>query len=338
MEDQIQQNFENNESNYEMPNRIEVEKIVSSMHMLKQELSKVIVGQTQLIDLMLVAILADGHILLEGVPGVAKTLVAKSLAKALSVDFKRIQFTPDLMPSDVIGTNVFNPQKAIFEFRQGPIFANFVLVDEINRAPAKTQSSLFEVMEERQISIDGTTYTMDIPFIIIATQNPLEHEGTYALPEAQLDRFLFKINVDYPNLADEVKILQNHMNQKGMHAMVQNIDVMLSKEKLHELRSIAKTVTVDEKILNYIAKVVSDTRNHPALYLGASPRASIAILNASKAYACLQSRDFVIPEDVVTVAVPALQHRISLTPEKEMEGVQTTDIIAELLKQNEIPR
>jgi MoxR-like ATPase len=319
-------------------NRVNVDAILNKIDALRTEISKVIIGQTEMVNMLFVGLLADGHILLEGVPGVAKTLTAKLLAKTIDVDFSRIQFTPDLMPSDVIGTNVFNPQQGKFEFRQGPIFGNIVLIDEINRAPAKTQSSLFEVMEERNITIDAVTYKMEAPFMVIATQNPVEHEGTYQLPEAQLDRFLFKLIVNYPSLKDEVQVLRNHHTQVNMHDMIANVTAILSKQELAELRAIAKEIRVEDGIINYICQVVASTRGHSGIYLGASPRAGIAILNASKALAAVNGRDFVTPDDVITVALPALRHRIAISAEKEMDGVTPDDIIKEILKGTEVPR
>jgi MoxR-like ATPase len=324
--------------NIQFDNRINISQIVEEAMQIREEIGKVVIGQHDLIDMLLIALLANGHVLLEGVPGVAKTLTAKLLAQTVDTGFSRLQFTPDLMPSDVIGTNLFNPQKITFEFKKGPIFSNIILIDEINRAPAKTQSSLFEVMEEKSISVDGTTYVMEEPFMVIATQNPIDHEGTYQLPEAQLDRFLVKVIVDYPTQEQEVQMLQNFGEKTSMHAQIQFVKKVMSKSSLVNLRSIVQQVTVEKNILDFIVKVVGDTRNHPSLFLGASPRASIAMLTASKAWAALSGRDFVTPEDVIKIASSVLRHRISLTPEKEMDGVQTDDIIMEIVKQNEIPR
>ena len=309
------------------------EKVVA----IKEEMARVIVGQEKMIELMIVAMLADGHVLLEGVPGIAKTLSAKVLAKLISTNFSRIQFTPDLMPSDVTGTTVFNAGNSKFEFNAGPIFSNIVLIDEINRAPAKTQSALFEVMEEKQVTVDGKTYLMEAPFLIFATQNPLEHEGTYRLPEAQLDRFLFKIVVGYPSITDEVKILKNaNLRQGGKET--EGVTSVISAEQLVEFQKVVQQVHVEDPLLQYIAEIVNKTRNHPSLYLGASPRASINILKSSKAYAAIQGRDFVIPEDIKAVMVPVLIHRIYLTPEKEMEGILETQIISDIVNSVPIPR
>ncbi len=304
---------------------------------LKSEIGKVIVGQDQMIELLLAAILADGHVLIEGVPGVAKTLTAKLLCRSISVGFSRIQFTPDLMPSDVIGTAVLNTQQGNFQFRPGPIFSNLVLIDEINRAPAKTQAALFEVMEERQITVDGQTHTMTKPFMVVATQNPVEHEGTYHLPEGQLDRFLFKILVSYPTTQQEVDILQLH-HQQGVAAFVQQVNPVMSATQLEHLRGIVKKVHVEEKLLQFIAQIVTSTRNNKAIYLGGSPRASIGILNASKAMAALQGRDFVTPEDIISITPAVMRHRIVLSPEKEMDGATEDDVIKEIIQSIEVPR
>jgi MoxR-like ATPase len=286
---------------------------------------------------MIVALLADGHVLLEGVPGIAKTLTAKMLSKLISTNFSRIQFTPDLMPSDVTGTTVFNAGNSKFEFNAGPIFSNIVLIDEINRAPAKTQSALFEVMEEKQVTVDGKTYLMEAPFLIFATQNPLEHEGTYRLPEAQLDRFLFKLVVDYPSVTDEFLILKNaHLRQGGKE--MEGVVPVIAAPELVGFQKVIQMVHVEDHLLTYIAEIVNKTRNHASLYLGASPRASINILKASKAFAAIQGRDFVIPEDIKAVMVPVLIHRIYLTPEKEMEGISEAQIISDIINSVSIPR
>lgn len=319
-------------------NRIDIEQIHVAVQDIKREIGRVVVGQHQTVELMLVALLANGHLLLEGVPGVAKTLTAKLLAKTIDVGFSRIQFTPDLMPSDVMGTNVFNPQTITFEFKKGPIFSNIVLIDEINRAPAKTQAALFEVMEERTITVDGISYVLEDPFMVIATQNPVEHEGTYQLPEAQLDRFAFKLNIHYPQLQDEVEILQRHQQGQNLHQMIQEIKAILKAEQLNCLREVVSKVSVENKLLEYIALIVNQTRTHGGLILGGSPRASVTILNTSKALAAIRGRDFVTPEDVIEVAKPAMRHRLALTAEKEMDGASTDDIIQEIIKGIEIPR
>ena len=317
--------------------RIGLKLLQEKVDEIKKEMAKVIIGQEQMIELMIVALLADGHVLLEGVPGIAKTLTAKMLSKLISTNFSRIQFTPDLMPSDVTGTTVFNAGNSKFEFNAGPIFSNIVLIDEINRAPAKTQSALFEVMEEKQVTVDGKTYLMEAPFLIFATQNPLEHEGTYRLPEAQLDRFLFKLVIDYPSVTDEFLILKNaHLRQGGKE--MEGVVPVIEAQQLVSFQKVIHMVHVEDHLLQYIAEIVNKTRNHASLYLGASPRASINILKASKAFAAIQGRDFVIPEDIKAVMVPVLIHRIYLTPEKEMEGISEAQIISDIIKSVSIPR
>jgi MoxR-like ATPase len=317
--------------------RIDLAPLREAVESLKKEVGKVIVGQEEMIELLLAAILADGHVLIEGVPGVAKTLTAKLLARTISVGFARIQFTPDLMPSDVLGTSVFNPKNTDFEFRRGPVFSNIVLIDEINRSPAKTQAALFEVMEERQVTMDGVTYPMAAPFMVLATQNPVEQEGTYRLPEAQLDRFLFKIEVTYPTVDQELLILQQAHERKGQQPVAE-ITPVLSAEQMDEYRRKVKEIHVDMALLRYIAQLVSRTRSDASLYLGASPRASLAIMNGAKALAAIRGRDFVTPEDIRLVASPVLRHRIILTPEKEMEGGRPDEVIAQIIHGIEVPR
>lgn len=318
-------------------NRIDLSDLKLKTDAVKSELKKVIVGQEEMIELILVALLANGHILLEGIPGVAKTLTAKLLAKTIDTSFSRIQFTPDLMPSDILGTSIYNARISDFEFKSGPIFSNFILIDEINRSPAKTQAALFEVMEERQITIDGTKYEMNNPFIVIATQNPIEQEGTYQLPEAQLDRFMFKITIDYPTLEQEIEIIARE-HALVNHQKTDDIKHVLSPNDIISFQNIVKQVIVEPHLLQYIAQLVNQTRNNPFLYLGASPRASIAILNASKALAVLNGRDFVTPEDIKTVAVPVLNHRIIVQPDKEMEGTTAKQVILQIVESIEIPR
>ncbi|MDP1800946.1 MAG: MoxR family ATPase [Bacteroidota bacterium] len=318
-------------------NRIDLSDLVSKTQGVKNEISKYIVGQQQLIDLLLIALLADGHVLIEGVPGVAKTLTSKLLAKTIDAEFKRIQFTPDLMPSDIIGTSIFNAKTADFEFKKGPLFANIVLTDEINRSPAKTQAALFEAMEERQITVDGKTYPLDPPFMVLATQNPIEQEGTYRLPEAQLDRFLFKIHVGYPSLEDEGIMLMNfHTNSHIID--LNKINKVLNKAAINELKKLTTKIVIEENLIKYVTQIVQATRKNSGLFLGASPRASIAILNSAKANACIQNRDFVTPDDIKFVAFPVLRHRIMLTPEKEMEGVGVDTIIQQIIDKVEVPR
>ncbi|MEY2924847.1 MAG: hypothetical protein RLZZ337_1395 [Bacteroidota bacterium] len=326
-----------NEENIHFETNVHLQKIQSGVAKIKRELSKVIVGQNDLIESLIIGIIANGHCLIEGVPGIAKTLSAKLLAKTLSVDFSRIQFTPDLMPSDILGTSVFDPKTTSFEFKSGPIFTNIVLIDEINRAPAKTQSALFEVMAEKQITIDGKTYEMEKPFIVFATQNPIEQEGTYRLPEAQLDRFLFKIDIHYPELVDEVAIIERH-NNRGNTTEIEEVSPVLNSKEVIEIQNLTKDISIEKSVQEYIAKIVVQTRNHPALYLGASPRASLAILAAAKAKAAISGRDFVIPEDVKYVAPLTLRHRVVVAPEKEMEGLTPDFIIKEMIESVEIPR
>lgn len=318
-------------------NRIDVSVLFDKMAQVKSEVKKVIVGQDQLIDMLLISILASGHSLIEGLPGVAKTLSAKLIAKTIHSEFKRIQFTPDLMPSDVTGSSILDLKSNEFEFRKGPIFANIVLIDEINRAPAKTQAALFESMAEQQVSVDGTTYRLPAPFVVFATQNPIEHEGTYRLPEAQLDRFLFKINVDYPELEQELEILKEHHAQKALNKEDQ-VQAVVSAAEILEFQKLIKSIFVHEELLNYIAQVIIKTRTNPSLTLGASPRASIALLESAKASAAVNGRDFVTPEDIRRVAAAVLGHRVMLTPEREMEGFTTAYVIDQIINSVEIPR
>jgi MoxR-like ATPase len=317
--------------------RTDLSKLSAAVEQIKATLGKIIVGQHDTIDLLIAGILADGHILIEGVPGVAKTLTAKLIAKAIDARYSRIQFTPDLMPSDVLGTSVFNPKTIDFEFKYGPIFGNIILIDEINRAPAKTQSALFEVMEERQVTIDGHNYKMEEPFIVLATQNPIDQEGTYRLPEAQLDRFLFKVEVKYPSLEEEILIVTQQHQQKTNDQLAV-IKPVLSKEDIIALRLQVRGFYVEPKILEFVAKIIHETRNNKSLYLGGSPRASLAIVNAAKALAAIRGRDFVTPDDIVWVAPAVLRHRIMLTPDKEMEGVSPDDVVKQIIQKIEVPR
>lgn len=335
MEENINPILPEEQVNFEA--RIDLKPLQESLLAIKQELNSVIVGQHKMIDQLLVSILANGHVLLEGVPGVAKTITAKLLAKTISIDFSRIQFTPDLMPSDILGTSVFDLKKSEFEFKKGPIFSNLILIDEINRAPAKTQAALFEVMEERQITIDGTTYPMTAPFLVIATQNPIEQEGTYRLPEAQLDRFLFKINIDYPKLEEEIHIIQKEHALLSSNKL-EHIKAILTAAEIEKYQALVKQIIVEPHLIEYIAKLVVNTRENGFLYLGASPRASLAILNASKGFAALHGRDFVTPEDIKEAAIPVLQHRVIVTPEREMEGISSKEIIQQIIESIEIPR
>lgn len=307
------------------------------IELVQERIHKVIVGQNDMVEQLLAGLLADGHILIEGVPGVAKTLTAKMLAKLINTRFARIQFTPDLMPSDVLGTSVLNQQAGSFQFRAGPVFSNIVLIDEINRAPAKTQAALFEVMEERQVTIDGQTHKMQSPFMVIATQNPIEHEGTYRLPEAQLDRFMMKIVVGYPTLEEEIQILERH-DESIMADLLSSLEPVITPEMLLNARQVIRSVHIESKLVAFIARIVYETRNDRSIYLGASPRASIAMMQIAKAFAVLKGRNFVIPEDILQAVNPVLRHRISLTPEREMEGATTDDVLKEVIGRLEIPR
>ena len=305
--------------------------------MLRAEMGKVIVGQAQMMDLLIIALFSNGHVLLEGVPGIAKTLSARLLAQTINARFSRIQFTPDLMPADVTGTTVFNMKTSEFNFKPGPVFANIVLIDEINRAPAKTQSALFEVMEEQQITVDGHTYPIESPFFVLATQNPIEQEGTYKLPEAQLDRFLFKIILEYPSLEEEQTILKRFAAD-SQEVLRTTVSSLLSPQQIADLRRRAAEVYVRQELLDYIAAIVHRTRDHADLFLGASPRASLALMKASRVAAAISGRHFVTPDDIRYVCQPILNHRIMLTPEREMEGYTTREVIDDILKKIEVPR
>jgi MoxR-like ATPase len=324
------------ESSFTSSSNAQLDFIYQSVSKVRSEIHKVIIGQDKMIDLLLVALFADGHVLLEGVPGVAKTITAKLLARTLSIDFSRIQFTPDMMPTDILGTTIYSLQEATFNFTPGPVFSQIVLIDEINRAPAKTQAALFEVMEERQVTVDGTTHKMKLPFFVIATQNPIEQEGTYRLPEAQLDRFLFRIQLDYPSLSEEKQILYRFKNQLQNDISV--VNAVLKGEDILACRKIVEDVHIKEELLDYIAEITYQTRNHGSLYLGASPRASLAIMRASKAMAVLRGRMFVTPEDIQEVAYPVLGHRIMITPEREMEGLTGEDLVKEMIQKLDVPR
>jgi len=317
--------------------RIDMIELRENLNKVKTEISKVIVGQEDMVEHLLAALLSNGHVLIEGVPGVAKTITAKLLAKTIDVDFSRIQFTPDLMPSDILGTSIFSMKNSEFEFKKGPIFSSFILIDEINRSPAKTQAALFEVMEEKQITIDGTRYEMDEPFLVVATQNPIEHEGTYRLPEAQLDRFLFKINVGYPNLEQEIAIIKNQHDNR-LEDKTEAVNKVITAQQLNNYQKLVKEIIVESQLIEYIAKIIINTRENQFLYLGASPRASLALLTASKAFAALRGRDFVTPEDIKEASYAVLRHRVIVSPEREMEGLTADEIIRQILEGIEIPR
>lgn len=328
-------NYENQQPDFH--SRLDMAELQKSLEMVKSEIAKVIVGQESMVEHLLAALLSNGHVLIEGVPGVAKTITAKLLAKTLDVAFSRIQFTPDLMPSDILGTSIFNVKNSEFEFKKGPIFSSFILIDEINRSPAKTQSALFEVMEERQITMDGTQFEMQEPFLVIATQNPIEHEGTYRLPEAQLDRFLFKINVGYPDLLQEIQIIKNQHENK-LADKTDAVQKVVSATQLQNYQNLVKNVVVETQLLEYIAKIIVNTRENQFLYLGASPRASLALLTAAKSFAAIRGRDFVTPEDIKESSFAVLRHRIMVSPEREMEGLTADEIIRQILENIEIPR
>lgn len=317
--------------------RTDLAEFSEKVSQIKREISRVVVGQHEAIDLLLTAILADGHVLIEGVPGVAKTLLARLMSRLIDARFSRIQFTPDLMPSDVLGTTVFNMKSSEFEFHKGPVFSDLVLVDEINRSLAKTQAALFEVMEERQVTIDGLTHRMGSIYTIIATQNPVEQEGTYRLPEAQLDRFLFKIRMGYPSVDEEVDILKRHQDNVKL-TKLEEIKPVLSIDELLKMREKLQSVYVEESLLRYIATIIQQTRTSKAVYLGASPRAAVAMLNASKASALLNGRDFVTPEDIKFVTPSILQHRLILTAEAEMEGYTALKVAQKLIDKVEVPK
>lgn len=327
----------NEEQNIWARNNEGVAFIQEAVQKVRYEVQKVIIGQEQMLDLMMVALFSGGHVLLEGVPGIAKTLTAKLLSKTIDTDFTRIQFTPDLMPSDVTGTTIFNVKLSDFTFNKGPIFSNMVLIDEINRAPAKTQSSLFEVMEERQVSVDGKTYPMAFPFMVLATQNPIEQEGTYKLPEAQLDRFLFRILLSYPSLEEEKRILRRFKSDFKKR-QAEEVNKVLTAADIQRCQEIVESIVIKDQLLDYIAQLIYSTRNNGDLFLGASPRASLAIMQTAKAVAAMNGRDFVTPDDIQYVAFPVLNHRIILTPEREMEGLTVSDVIKESISKIEVPR
>lgn len=332
----MEENFESQMDGQE-PQALDTSLIEQSTQRVQQELHKVIVGQNDMIEQLIVALFTGGHVLLEGVPGIAKTLTARLLAQTLAVDFTRLQFTPDLMPADVTGTTVFNMKTSDFTFNAGPIFSNMVLIDEINRAPAKTQASLFEVMEERQVSVDGKTYLMTFPFMVMATQNPIEQEGTYKLPEAQLDRFVFRILLDYPSLEDEKAILFR-FSEDFKASQIEEVNAVLNADDIRRCQAIVEKVHIKRELLDYIAEIIHSTRNNPDLFLGASPRASLSIMKTAKAIAAMSGRGFVTPDDIQYVAYPVLNHRIILTPEREMEGVEINDVIKDIIQKVEVPR
>ena len=304
--------------------------------MILEEVKRAIVGKDDVLKLMLATILADGHVLIEDLPGLAKTLMAKSFARALGLDFKRVQFTPDLLPSDILGVNVFNQKTLEFEFRRGPIFTNVLLADEINRAPPKTQSALLEAMQEKQVTIEGKTYPLPRPFIVIATQNPIEQEGTYPLPEAQLDRFLVRLRIGYPSKEDEKEILRRRIERKKEEV---DINPVVSAEEVIEMQREVEDVYVSEAIIEYITSIVWATREDKRdIEVGVSPRGSLALLKLSRAYAAIEGRDYVIPDDVKKVAIPALSHRIILKRELWYTRVSQESVIRKILERVPVPK
>jgi len=320
--------------------KIKLEAVI--IQRLREEIAKVIVGQTYMIDRLLIALLADGHILLEGVPGLAKTLAIKTLADAIDVDFSRIQFTPDLLPADVTGTMIYNQKSEQFTVKKGPIFSNFVLADEINRAPAKVQSALLEAMQERQITIGEETFILPKPFLVLATQNPIEQEGTYPLPEAQVDRFMLKVFLGYPTKEEEKQIIRTNVQVGG----IPKIGKVVAPSDILRARDLVREVYLDEKVENYIVDLVYATRTpekygleqlQPMISYGCSPRASINLALASKAYAFLQGRAFVVPEDIRAIAPDVMRHRMGLTYEAEAENITTTDVVNKIINKVEVP-
>ena len=311
----------------------------SVLQRVRSELARAIVGQEAVIEQMLVALLVGGHVLLEGVPGLAKTLLVRSLARVLQLQSKRIQFTPDLMPADVLGTSVFNPRDLTFQVKAGPIFAHLILADEINRTPPKTQAALLEAMEQGQVTIDGQPLPLPEPFMVFATQNPIEFEGTYPLPEAQLDRFLLKVRIDYPAAAEEREILERHY--RGFRAQrleAAGMTAVAEAAALLALRAEAARVEVAAPVIDYINAVVRATRSWSSLSLGASPRGGIALMTTAQALALLRGRRFVVPDDIKDMAAPVLRHRVLLRPEAEVEGMQTDQVLSQILQSIPVPR
>jgi len=330
-------NDTDDQSSYNYRPKVDIAPFTAKIDAVKDEASKVLIAQEELIELILIGIISGGHVLLEGVPGIAKTLSAKVISKTLDTQFTRIQFTPDLMPSDIIGTSVFDLKSSEFSYIRGPIYSNVVLIDEINRAPAKTQAALFEVMEEKQITFEGVTHPMEFPFFVIATQNPIEQEGTYRLPEAQLDRFLMRIKLDYPSLKDEIQILQRYKSSEQKD-LTDTIGKVIKTKGLKKLMNLTKEIFVSDQMLAYAAQIVHETRNHAKIYLGGSPRASLAIISTSKVAAIMAGRDFVTPDDIKYMVPHILNHRLLLTPEAEMEGLDEDMVIKEILDTIEVPR
>lgn len=305
----------------------------------REAISGVIVGHEDAVRLLILALLTEGHVLLEGVPGLAKTTLVRTLSRVLALDFKRLQFTPDLMPSDVLGTHVFNMQEASFRLVKGPVFTHVLLADEINRSPAKTQAALLEAMQERQVSIDGTTQRLPSPFFVLATQNPVEQEGTYPLPEAQLDRFLFKAKLTYPSLEEEIEVLRMHRGDNaGLDSRLEEVSTVADAATLQACKEEVLAVEIREEVLSYVAELVRRTRDHVHLSLGGSPRATLLLLLASKAAAAVDGRNYVTPDDVKALYIPTLEHRLLLTPAAEVDGLAIADVLATIANSVSIPR
>ncbi|MEM9689920.1 MAG: MoxR family ATPase [Pseudomonadota bacterium] len=317
----------------------DIEQLGATLQALKAEIGKAFVGQAAVVNDLMTSLLAGGHVLLEGVPGLGKTLLVKALSRAIGGDFARVQFTPDLMPSDVSGHAVYEPATESFRIRRGPVFTNLLLADEINRAPAKTQAALLEVMQEGQVTIEGTASPLEPPFMVVATQNPVEHEGTYPLPEAQLDRFLLKVLIDYPDENHEIDIVSAATgNRVGDGLYVDDLTPVMSSEQIVAAQKTTAGITVDPVVLDYAVRITRHTREASGIRMGAGPRGTISIIRAARASAVLAGRDFVTPDDVRQVCIPALRHRIALAPELEIESYKPDDILAELLKDVDAPR
>ena len=316
------------------------EKITQVVNLAKKEVSKVIIGQDHVIDKSLIAIFTGHHVLIEGVPGVAKTLLVKTLAHILGCEFSRIQFTPDLMPTDITGTNVFNLKENQFTLLKGPVFTTFLLADEINRAPAKTQSALLQAMQERVVTIDRKTHALNPNFTVFATQNPIEYEGTYPLPEAQKDRFLLKITMDHPSREEEVRLAKSMLGDSSPESMIEKgaVKKIITPEILAALRKMLMQVTVKEQLVHYLVDIIRQTRTHQSVYAGAGPRATQSLLLAARAFAALQGRAFVTPDDIKDLAIPALEHRLVLRPEYEIEGLTVKEVIENVLHNTAVPR
>ncbi len=318
---------------------LENNKVVNIVEKVNEELRKVIVEQDEMIEQCIISLISGGHVLIEGVPGLAKTLMIKALSRTLSLDFKRIQFTPDIMPADVTGTKIFNMQTREFELTKGPVFTNFLLADEINRTPPKTQAGLLEAMAEKTVSIDGEMIELPNPYMVFATQNPLEYEGTYPLPEALVDRFLIKIVIDYPSLQGEKEVLKRHNNgfssidldKAGVRAVFSTEDILKAREEVQR-------VQIEDALMDYIVNIIAETRNNPTIDIGSSPRGSIALLQCAKGAAAYSGRDYVIPEDIKKMAIPVLRHRIILKPELELEGVKPDQVLQDILSKVKVPR